>query len=497
MYKIVQHTSDNCSCFACSNKRAKQEYVKRIEILSQSIGFTPKIYDIRDVNSINSDKLEQVVRRLSAVIQENEQKLREFSNKKPTFCYECGVVHKKNTQNFITIDGSKKYICPRCVLEKYAKCADCGRLDEKENTHVVSSHTRGMVCTKCFRSYKRCTMCGGYGKTFGTLSFKRFSFDEDDFVIKEQVACQSCKSRMKTCSNCGCGGLDVEEVRGIPLCKSCKDVQRPILEYSFKPIPAFKLGKYEKRRKDTLFFGVEWEFENESQKNHEFYTKKFHSFFKDRLFYIKKDSTIRNGVELVTFPFTWGRFKEDVPAWSNVFAIAQEELRASSSDKTWHGSCGIHIHTSRNAYTTAQLYKKIKFTYKKYNREFIMGISGREKENEYFRFRKVDEEHVPLIAKMKCLQSHERHSAINLQTNSTVEDRIFASTTRSSIFFKNLEFVHAVYYFSRDYSMKKTNWEDFLDYISTKPKTYANLHAYIRQNMPTKYAEYLSAKVGK
>ena len=112
----------------------------------------------------------------------------------------------------------------------------------------------------------------------------------------------------------------------------------------------------------TAFIGVEWEVTTTNRRSRQDNAIQFFKFFKknggtkhflDLFNSVKDDSSVSNGFEMVTNPFS-AKYYEDNQASFELMAqyARQQKLRGSGN--------GIHIHISRNAFTTETLAKFFK-----------------------------------------------------------------------------------------------------------------------------------------
>ena len=515
VYKVLNR--EECTCYVCLITKNDKVFQNEIKKVIEIIGFLPEIfvqgsryenyyfnidYEFTDLIKMMGKKKEV----LNTLLQDNEpvRKTIKTPKHKQTYCFICGALHRKNGKNSIEVDGKTKNICLSCIKKFFFFCKECGKLEDISLGRSLDRTTR--VCSSCINLFQKCFSCGTFRrKTELVLKIIRRP-NTDSYEMINAPLCPLCTRSVGKCPLCETEYLvKSSQMNKCPSCYKLTSV--PIHPWSFKPSPLFRKTNTEKKRKDTLFFGIEWEIENHTTLSNEKHIQELHSFFPPTFFYCKTDSSIHRGFEIVTQPFTWGSWLEDRDNWSKILTYCAENKLAASSPhfgKGWSKTCGIHIHTSKDAYTTAHLYKFLKFMYEKENREFILHISSRpiipetgNKENEYFSFRKTDINKVAYCAKTKELASGERHSAINLMLPTTVENRIFNSTIDIQEFFKNMEFSHAAFYFSRDTSMKGVSWEDFLIYISKKPKTYSNLCMYIKSKIGGVYGTFLSNSTTK
>jgi hypothetical protein len=506
MYKIKK--GGDCDCYTCRTIRQNEQYEKYAKTAFSKLGFIPVIYSLDQyVGSNLQDKIDAHIEMVKELMEGNKQaeiafKKSKISQKRLSYCFHCGRLHKVASHMMIEQSGVKRFICGECFASTYMKCRDCGAVMIKSKG-VAVDRSNARVCASCFRNYVNCAGCGNKFHT-STMKLHNITVDvgNDSTETFPKLLCVKCGASVKNCISCSYPYLQRNMYNG-DTCQSCHRIMHhPIHQWSFKPKAIFRLAPHERKREDSLFMGIEWEVENHTGKSHEYHIKQLHTFLPPTAFYCKTDSSIQNGFEVVTQPFTWETWKGDRDAWNAMLAYCRDNKLSSKSPmygKGWDKTCGIHIHLSKAAFTTTHLYKFMKFFYSKDNRNFILDISGREvnhltgnRENEYFSFRKQDLNQLPDCAKNKQLASGERHSAVNLMLKNSVEVRIFNSTVETPIFFKNVEFCHAVYYFARDTSMQNLTAEDFLKYISVKPKTYANLHQFIKSVMAGYYGSYLS-----
>jgi hypothetical protein len=69
----------------------------------------------------------------------------------------------------------------------------------------------------------------------------------------------------------------------------------------------------------------------------------------------------------------------------------------------------------------------------------------------------------------------ERYCAINLNNPGTVEIRIFRGNISPEGFFKNLEFAHASYLFTKEHGRKELTVDKFHQFLKGNQKEYPNL----------------------
>jgi hypothetical protein len=180
-----------------------------------------------------------------------------------------------------------------------------------------------------------------------------------------------------------------------------------------------------------------------------------------KLIYCKSDSSIGNGTECVTHPFSWEFYKKR--NWDGILNKQVKDWRSSGC------SVGHHVHINRGAFTRLHMYRFIKFMAT--NRAYVEFISQRSMEN-YCKFSGDS------LAKTKNKRSSDHCDFINMTPN-TIEWRAFASPINLLEFKKNVEFIYAAYLFTKDLCNKELKSSLFESYVITNTEEYPNLASYI------------------
>ena len=220
-------------------------------------------------------------------------------------------------------------------------------------------------------------------------------------------------------------------------------------------------------------------FEIEIELYEDTYDKIQSIYDKYKFIYTKYDGSLRSNIELVTEPISIdlllnGKYHE-------IISTMLVELKQAGAFAEGSTTAGLHIHVSRDLFTTGELYKL--FTFFAVNKNRIIEFARRHK-SEVNQWAAIGT-HEPLIRKIVTSRSHERHSAINLNNLNTIEFRIFKGTLNPLTFWKNLQFIIAVKNFLKDKPMHKMfknaieyKWENFVDYVLRNEK--GELHRYVR-----------------
>jgi hypothetical protein len=241
-----------------------------------------------------------------------------------------------------------------------------------------------------------------------------------------------------------------------------------IESYSYKPRPSYFMSANESFKDSPLFMGIELEIENENEKisNGELSRK-----LENRFLYFKSDGSLDNGFEIVSHPLSFSWIQENKSEFTDMLErIKNNGFR--SYDST---TCGMHIHLSKKNFGAWHLYRFLKFFQE--NKQFIIAISQRNIDNLKQWANLEDETNDSLIYKAKKKEGYSRYVAVNLCNSHTIELRIFRGTLNQNSFFKNIEFAHSVYLFSRDYTdMTILAYKKFL----TDNPSYSHLNKFIK-----------------
>ena len=502
MYTLA--TKDDCTCCKCSNARANKTFGIKVKELAKHMGFVPRQYDIAcgfnkipkgfgEGDQIPKHTLDSVLTSLELIIAKN--KATQFASKKHVkHCADCGKLHVRNVKH--SYQGG--WLCSNCFESRYKFCTKCNSVERRENMKQVREkhgELAHLVCGKCFNMYyTKCMRCGSH---YASTSFK--------FVVvnnQTMMLCEGCRSVVTECAECGSTDF-ADHMHHAALnrfiCTACMEEQLPIKEYNYKPNPLFQLDKTCERsaRENGEFMGLEWEVENCGPHSHLIGVSKLMDIFGKKYIYCKKDSSIFNGFEVVTHPFSYPNFVARRKDWAAAMDTMYElGYRDKAQNPDWHKTVGIHIHINKWAFSTTHLYKFMKFFYNPENRGFLIDISQRGKENYYAKFHPEAMKNLCKSSKYRKNQckvvdqndphagDYDKNVAVNLKPAPTVEVRIFASTLNPRDFFKNVEFIRALFLFSKDIPISEVTVPKFLEYcMGREAKTYKNLYTFLCEAM--------------
>lgn len=405
-------------------------------------------------------------------------------------CDECGEIHT----NFddITVIDDKNY-CESCRDDTYVQCSDCDDWIDKDDSYYTTKDG-DTICDSCYcDNYFTCERCENihhnndatevHDQYYCERCIARYYFrcdrcnswesNDDIRTVNGTYWCEDCYvNHAIECEDCG-DSFDYDDIverDGNYYCPDCaghhEEDSSGIHDCGYKPEPIFIRGK---NSNDKMFFGFELEIETPSKSRNGDIAEQI---VNDN-WYFKNDGSLKTGFEIVSHPFNWSGYKENKKAIESMLnTLIKEEC--SSHDA---GTCGMHIHVSKNHFTCSHLFKVMKFF--RENQKFILKISQRKLEQlNNWATLDVTNRQIIYKAKTKTNGNSKRYVAINI-TRHTVEFRIFRGTIKKQRFFKNVEFVKAIIDYAEKESMNDVSLERFMKYVTDNKKTFPNFHSFI------------------
>ncbi len=279
-------------------------------------------------------------------------------------------------------------------------------------------------------------------------------------VSSGEIACQECGHECDAC-----GELH-ETVRASEFCcdpaRQCDEcgewhddesyAQRccaplNVHNYSFRPTLRFFVENESTNfaLPNELYMGVELEMENVQEHLDDWYRETCEDFHEPTFSFWKEDGSLGDsGAELVTMPATLDALRHAFP-WD---ALAMLHRRGARSFHT--GTCGMHIHVARSAFSSTHMWRFVKLQTK--NVAMCESVGQRES-NSWARWSdggNVDDSGVPLPEYVKGKDANdERYVAINFQNSATVELRYFRGNLVPESILAKFEFVHAMWKYTK------------------------------------------------
>lgn len=316
-------------------------------------------------------------------------------------------------------------ICGDCYDENTVVCSHCGDAiwsDSNAGNDSIS------LCQRCYDNhYVTCEHCGCI------ISNDDACYDDDD----DYSYCQSCYNRY------GIGTIH---------------------EYSYKPYPIF-YGT------GPQYFGVELEIDGAGKDGanaHEILTVANQA---DEHIYIKSDSSLNDGMEIVTHPCSLDYHIKHLP-WRD---IVQKALELSyKSHKT--STCGLHIHVSRNAFSDDYQVQedcigRILFFMERHWEELLK--FSRRTESQLNRWAcRYGFKNTPKDILDHAKKGYSgRYTCLNLNNSDTIEFRIFRGTLKYNTLIATLQLVNEicnVAFSMSDEQLSALCWTSFAEHITAK-----------------------------
>jgi hypothetical protein len=352
-------------------------------------------------------------------------------------------------------------------MENRNVCCDCGDIIDDDETRM---HDNDIYCESCF--HENFTMCDGCNEPY----------DSDDIItIHDCNYCPDCyNDRYTECGSCG-EIISIHNTctndNGDTYCESCfdeADVNTIIHDHNYTPCIEF----YGDDRKE-LHLGLEYEvYNNTNSYNNTTVAECINDAFSD-FFYLKEDSSINNGFEIVSHPSTLHYHQKEVD-YEKLTSLLKSKGFSSDSK---NGNCGIHVHIERNwiEYNCGKL-AAVKYGLFIHNIQKFAEILARRAGSHWADFSRIEQDYYKILAKSIKPYHADKYSAINYQHTDTIETRIFAGTIRSYRLLAAMEFCHAainhvnnIGYTHICQKHDYTLWSEFTEYVKKNTRLYTNL----------------------
>lgn len=374
------------------------------------------------------------------VIQDNRKKLCNHCDEHFSLCPTCNAHYVRKDWDVIAFNNDTDRFedvpreCAECLTDKYSKCKVCG-------IHLVGPYDD--ICNECTANLIECDLCG-------EVALKKYYKRIDNKTI-----CPACvNNRVATCRICGQTKVDVgkeyhhHKGNNENGCRDC--IGSPILRYNFKPKPKF-FGQ------GVLYYGIENEYDF-TEHTYRRYTDRLRKMYaQDDLRYFVHDGSLRHGVEMVFHPQTFDHIM-----------LLQEPL---PTDVTNHvgTTAGLHIHMSKDAFTTFHLYKFLNFITmnadKAFHPIFQRKIGHTSPVNG-----KIYCEPFPLTVKQiaRGRTGDKKYWWINLSNPHTIEIRLFKAAKNSTELRAVIQFLDSLYYYTKDTAVNDLSLDQYFKFMRSE-----------------------------
>ena len=348
-------------------------------------------------------------------------------------------------------------------------CSLCHTELTAYNQHSIDNE---YLCINCYEdNTDSCSCCG-----------ERI-WNDDNAGSRDTPLCESCYDQhYTTCSRCGfiithdevCNCEDNDD----PYCHDCYvsyEKCNYIHSYNYKPSPIF-YGE------DIRFFGVEIEIDNggKSQDNAESLVN-IANAVNDHV-YIKSDSSLDDGLEIVTHPMSLKYHINSMP-WSQVLKHSIGLGYRSHETST----CGLHIHVNRSCFTDNFAYQeeciaRVLYLVERFWEELLRFSRRTQSQLKRWANRYGYKERPEDILDSAKRDYGGRYTCVNLTNRNTIEFRIFRGTLKYNTFIATLQLVNEicdVAFSISDEEIRDLSWCGFMERISHEQ--YPELVQYLKE----------------
>lgn len=340
-------------------------------------------------------------------------------NKKKA-CSMCGQVPEN--EELTEFDGV--LLCSECLEEKTRICSHCG-----ERIWAVRNSGTGNtpLCEYCYEEhYIYCSRCD-------RLILLADSYYEEG---SDETYCRDCY-------------IEIRDDNG-----------RAIHPYDYKPAPLF-YGD------GPRFFGVELEVDCGGEIDENARQILDIANVDDKtLIYCKHDGSLDDGFEIVTHPMALDYHLGKMP-WKDVLTKLKELGYLSHKA----GSCGLHVHVSRDAFgedydSKEDRIGRVIYFFEKFWDELLKFSRRTPRQLERWAARYGYKDHPKdMMDYAKGAGNKGRYSSINLYNHNTVEIRIFRGTLKYNTLVATLQLVNRIIdvaYAYDDNEIRELSWTDFV-----------------------------------
>jgi hypothetical protein len=469
---------NDCTCARCLRAQAVEEISVQYGRLSTEFGgIIPRQYhfgflgpgvttrSIREslsragINQIESARV--LIKRMLSIANKNSTKFVNYRG--PLyFCEYCGRKHKVLRKTL-----SEGSVCLSCSKSNYIECSICGKYapgDKIRLRYVTGSQHPVAYCLGCYQdNFFDCLACGE-SLPLAKKLMRKATFLHDTTMVSIQPSdikglCLSCFEKLKDCMGCGATTITSVSHDRLILCQQCASDYSSMKEYRYRPAIRPKCDG-SPVRDDTLMCGFELEVE-QGQDVPRSPLLAITRAVGPGVFYYKRDGSLRNGVEIVSHPFTEEWYKAN-----RVSTLGKLLDKLDGCNFEALKTCGLHLHLTKRAFTVGHLYKFLRVLYSPgITRSFWIALSRRGGTSSYATFYDDDASGIPSFAKFKKNVSDQRYSAFNCCGTHTGELRIFASTIDKQEFFAAIESMFSLYNFTKDTSFRTASLPEYLNWL--------------------------------
>lgn len=354
-------------------------------------------------------------------------------------CCECSETTEQPARTY-----SDTFVCLACA-DTMVDCDYCNEFDVIDIMRETVDN--GYICPD-HRNYRTCSWCERYE----SRSYLNAN-DSGDYM------CGTCADENYYYGCESCGVLTREG----DYCESCEDERHErdsnglIEDYDYKPYPVF-------HGSDTTdgipFLGIELEV---SANRSLTACAEIAANRMGNLGYLKEDSSIDCGFEIVSHPMTHDYARNSFP-WGMLTDLQDQGADADDN--------GIHVHISRKGFNDSEhVYRFMRLFYS--NVAKCVKIARRPEYTHWCRFRDLDDSELRNLATGDSYG--DRYSAINMQNDHTIELRLFRGSLDKQEVMAAFDLAHASVEYTRENECN--DWATFELWLDSHSDKYSALIA--------------------
>lgn len=390
------------------------------------------------------------------------------NTEKTPACFECETEVEEGQG--IEVNGD--IYCSDCHSEKFFVCEECSESCEQDDSVTVNLGTtwtiaygyrerEKTVCQSCAESsFESCDDCGEYVASCDTTHSGR-------------SVCSTCRDN-DYCSCDDCGDLypydmvSYSDRREAYYCESCYPSGDDIIcdygacacsEFGFKGTPA--------EDEKNLFFGVELEV-NVARGYDEINAAIDCKPTLEHFCLLAEDCSIECGFEIKSAPAS---FEYHSNAWDEFFKWNKRNGTLAEVDE----NCGMHVHISRNALNLLQVGRMCAFVHNPANQALIQYVAER-RFNTYWGIARYK----GITTPSELRHGYDKYDAVNTGHDNTIEFRMFQSVVRRDSFLKNLEFVRALFHFTKQIAVDYKSGAEFERFVRNNAERFPHLAPFLK-----------------
>ena len=389
-------------------------------------------------------------------------------------CYRCGI--RSDADRTVRSEINGEYYCMDCYEEEFAICDRCDSEVYADDLYEVNDEWWCESCTN--RHAERCDAC-----------HELVPVDETHTDRGNTVLCSSCyHHRYCTCNGCEYFYPieDCYEDSGFYYCEECwedregSDDDEEGVIYAWNDGPPTRF--FSSNSGDAgYYYGVEIEVEREASPiTRGEMAKQVIDVGRGHV-YCKEDGSLKCGFEVVSHAADYEYHLTMLP-WKEILDCLREAGYRSHDP----GTCGLHVHVSREAFgsdheTQLDRIHRLLYIVEKFWPYWLKLSRRTETTMQHWAARYLGEDEpldsVPKEALLDRAVYGSKYHAVNLQKPKTVEIRMFRGTLKLSTLRATLQLVHYLVGLATndDIDLEKITWDDItadLVKISEELKSY-------------------------